>query len=90
MHKIGASHYMRNEVSSESGVIFITDDQKARKVANRIGIKVMGTLGFIEYCKKNGLITKIDALELVNRIKDTSLYITDSLLKVAKSKIKNQ
>ncbi len=80
---------MRNEVSSESGVIFNTDDQKARKVANRIGIKVMG-IGFIEYCKKNGLIAKIDALELVNRIKDTSLYITDSLLKVAKSKIKNQ
>lgn len=70
--------------------IVVTDDKKARSLCKRIGVKVLGTLGLIEFAKKHGAITKEEALSLLEKIPQTSLYITKELLDETRTKIKNQ
>ncbi len=71
-------------------VVVVTDDKKARNVCRGMGIKVIGTLGLIELAKKNGIITKDEALRLLDRIPSTSLYITHELLMEARTRIQQQ
>ncbi|MEM1611318.1 MAG: DUF3368 domain-containing protein [Sulfolobales archaeon] len=68
----------------------VRDDKRARNKCRELGIRVIGTLGLIELAKKQGAISKNQALELLNRIPDTSLYITPELLKEAQNIIKHQ
>lgn len=71
-------------------IIFVTDDKRARKIAKKLGIKVFGTLGLIELFKKSGLISIERALELINNVPSTSLYITQKLIDEAMRKILQQ
>ncbi|MCD6340415.1 MAG: hypothetical protein J7L51_00490 [Desulfurococcales archaeon] len=79
--------YAISRSHSESVALVITDDLRARKTCKRMGIKVMGTLGLIEFAKKHGIITKEEALNLLERIPSTSLYVTREILKGARNKI---
>ena len=74
----------------EETVVVVTDDRRARSTCTRIGLKVIGTLGLIELAKKHGVITKDEALRLLNEIPSTSLYITLELLAKARTKIEQQ
>lgn len=45
-------------------VLLILDDKKARRVAQQIGLKVIGTVGMLLRGKRQGIITKIKPLIL--------------------------
>lgn len=85
---IGIAHTIAR--SRRGVVIVITDDKKARSLCKRMGLKVFGTLGFIEFAKKHGAVTKEEALSLLEKIPNTSLYIKPELLKEAQAKIEQQ
>jgi predicted nucleic acid-binding protein len=77
--------------SHSSAIPFVvTNDKRARATCRRLGIKVIGTLGLIELAKKNNVITKREALALLDRIPQTSLYATQQIIKEAKDKIRTQ
>ena len=71
-------------------VIVVTDDFTARQRCKRLGIPVMGTLGLIDFAKRRRIITKNRALEIIDSIPSTSLYITQELLRQVKEKIMHQ
>jgi predicted nucleic acid-binding protein len=71
-------------------IVVITDDKRAKNTCRELGIKVIGTLGLIEFAKKHGAISKEEALSLIAKIPYTSLYITQELLEKAQNKIKHQ
>lgn len=54
--------------------LIILDDQKARKVAERLSIEVTGTLGVIIKAKNNNLISSIKPI--LQRLKATNFRIT--------------
>lgn len=59
----------------------ILDDYKARKVAQRLGVHITGTIGVIIKAKLNGLIPSI--LPLIQKIRQTDFRISDELEKQA-------
>ena len=73
-----------------SNVIVITDDKKARKTCEKLKINALGTLGLVELLKKHKIISRIEALALIQKIPNTSLYITPQLLEKAQHKIETQ
>ncbi len=82
--------YLLAQRLGRDAVAVVTDDKRARNKCRELGIRVIGTLGLIEFAKKHGAISKIEALELINKIPGTSLYITSRLLKDIKIKVENQ
>lgn len=82
--------YALTREPSENVVIVVTDDKRARHICKRLGVKVTGTLGLIEFAKRNDVISKEEALELLGRIPSTSLHITPELLEEAQARIRQQ
>ena len=82
--------YAISKSSSESIALVVTDDLRARRTCKKMGIKVLGTLGLIEFAKRYGVITKEEALNLLERIPSTSLHITQEVLEEARSRIISQ
>lgn len=75
---------------SQETVIAVTDDKSARSKCEKIKVRVCGTLGLIELAKKLGIISKKDALELIQRIPETSLRVNYDILTRVKSSIERQ
>jgi hypothetical protein len=48
--------------------VFASDDQQARKYALQIGLIVIGSIGILVRCVKKGLISKMDAQALLDRM----------------------
>ncbi len=61
--------------------IVILDDWKARKVAERLGLSVTGTLGVIIKAKNSGIIPTIKPY--LNKIRETNFRISDELEQIA-------
>lgn len=61
--------------------IVILDDWKARKLADRLGLSVTGTLGVIIIAKKTGLIPSIKPY--LNKIRETNFRISEELEQIA-------
>jgi predicted nucleic acid-binding protein len=61
--------------------ILILDDWKARKVAERLGLSVTGTLGVIIKAKKNGIISSIKPY--LDKIRETNFRISEELEQIA-------
>ena len=61
--------------------IVILDDWKARKLAERLGISVTGTLGVIIKAKNNGLIPSIKPY--LDKIRETNFRISEELEQIA-------
>lgn len=59
--------------------VLILDDWKARKVAERLGIRVTGTLGVIIKAKKSGIIPSIKPS--LKKIRETDFRISEELEK---------
>jgi predicted nucleic acid-binding protein len=57
--------------------MLILDDDKARKLARRLGITFTGTLGVITKAKQRGLVPAVKAL--LERMKQVGFYISDAL-----------
>lgn len=61
--------------------IVILDDWKARKVAERLGISITGTLGVIIKAKNTGIIPSIKPF--LDEIRETNFRISEELEKIA-------
>jgi len=59
--------------------VFLSDDKKARRVAEYLSIDVIGTLGIIFINFKNKIITKEEARELLKKLISNSYYISAEL-----------
>jgi len=59
----------------------ILDDWKARKLAERLGLSVTGTLGVIIRAKNNGLIPSIKPY--LEKIRETNFRISEELEQIA-------
>ena len=56
----------------------LLDDARARRVAERFGIRRIGTLGILRRGKKAGLIDKVRPL--VEQLRDNGIYMRQSLV----------
>lgn len=61
--------------------IIILDDWKARKLAERLGLTVTGTLGLIIKAKNNGIIPSIKPF--LDKIKGTNFRFSEELEQIA-------
>lgn len=61
--------------------IIILDDWKARKLAERLGLSVTGTLGVIIKAKNNGIIPSIKPY--LDKIRETNFRISEELEQIA-------
>lgn len=61
--------------------IVILDDWKARKVTERLGLNVTGTMGVIIKAKNSGIISSIKPL--IDKIKETNFRISEELEQIA-------
>ncbi len=61
--------------------IVILDDWKARKVAERLGLSVTGTLGVIIKAKNSGMISSIKPY--LDKIRETNFRISEELEQIA-------
>jgi predicted nucleic acid-binding protein len=61
--------------------IVILDDYKARKIAERLGIPITGTIGIIVKAKLSGIIPSIKPL--LYKIKQTNFRISDDIENLA-------
>lgn len=66
----------------ETGVKFlIVDDIKAKKKAHSLGIETMGTIGVLLVAIKRGILSKKEAISYLQKLKEKSFWISESLLK---------
>ncbi|NET56144.1 MAG: DUF3368 domain-containing protein [Symploca sp. SIO2E6] len=56
----------------------LLDDAQARRVAGRLGIRLVGTLGILRRAKKAGLITEIKVY--IEQLRSNGIYIHSSLI----------
>jgi len=64
--------------SEKVDVTLILDDLKARKIANRLGFKVTGTLGVINKAKEIGVIKKIRPY--IEKLQKTDFRISENII----------
>lgn len=84
----GESHAIL--LAKGNNCIFVTDDKRAKRFANNLGIATTGTLGIIIASIQKDRLSKGKALELLDRIKhEKLLYLTEDLVKYAQSKIED-
>ena len=62
-------------------VILILDDKKARRVAQQIGLKVIGTVGMLLRAKNQGVITEIKLL--LTELVQVDFRITNAIIQEA-------
>lgn len=65
-------------LASETGMKLMIDDMKARRIAEDMGLKITGTIGFLVKSQKLGLIKS--AYEKAKELKDKGFHITNELL----------
>jgi len=69
---------LNNRSFLEKDTLLVIDDLKGRRVAKKLGVKIIGTLGLLKVMKPKGLIKKIKPyLEL---LKIKGFYISEDLV----------
>src|ERR1700758_3167890 len=58
-------------------VYVVLDDKKARRIAQEISLKVIGTIGVILRAKKKGIITEIKPI--LDKLEEVGFRISDTL-----------
>lgn len=66
-------------LASETGLILILDDLKARKVAETLDLKITGTIGVLLKAENLALIRS--AYNKAKELKDKGFFVSDKLLK---------
>ncbi|MGC9050945.1 hypothetical protein [Pyrobaculum sp.] len=61
----------------------VTDDARARRKAERLGLKVMGTLGLVILLAKRGVVSPCEATGLLHEL-SAFIYVTNDVLEKAK------
>lgn len=65
-------------MASKTGIKTIIDDMKARQIAEKLGVKVTGTIGVLLKAEKSGLIN--NAHNKARELKNKGFYVSDELL----------
>jgi predicted nucleic acid-binding protein len=63
------------------GFIAVLDDREARNIAQRLGVRILGTVGVVLRLKKAGLISEVKTH--LTRIRTAGGYISDELFREA-------
>jgi len=63
-----------------TGSTVLLDDAAARRVAERLGIRCIGTLGILRAAKNSGLVTRV--LPLINKMNDHGIYIKKNIVEI--------
>ena len=66
-------------VEEDAGLI-ILDDKDARKIAEKLGLKIMGTAGILLLAKKKGIIEEIKPI--LEEMRTSGFYLSDSIIKI--------
>ena len=62
----------------EKNSLLVIDDLKGRKVARRLGLKIIGTLGVLKTMKLKGIIREVKPF--IERLREKGFYISDDLV----------
>ena len=65
-------------LAMERGNLLIIDDLKGRKIARRLGLKIIGTLGLLKTMKLKGLIREVKPV--VERLRKEGFYLSNVLV----------
>ena len=65
-------------LASGTGMKAIIDDLKAREIAEKLGLKVAGTIGVLLKAESLGLIN--NAYEKIRELREKGFYVSDELL----------
>ncbi|MBI5025722.1 MAG: DUF3368 domain-containing protein [Nitrospirae bacterium] len=65
-------------LASETGMKALIDDLKARGIAEKLGLKVSGTIGVLLKAESLGLINR--AYEKAKELREKGFYVSDELL----------
>ena len=74
--KLGKGESAAINLAKEKKDILIIDDASGAKAANSLGIKTIRTTTIILRALKNRIISKRDAIDLINKIIDFGYYIS--------------
>jgi predicted nucleic acid-binding protein len=64
----------------------VIDEKKGRKVAKRMGLKVIGTLGLLALANTKGIVEDIE--QVIKEVKDQGFFISDKHLADIRQKCK--
>ena len=62
----------------EKSNLLIIDDLKGRKVARKLGLEIIGTLGLLKVMKLKGVIREVKPF--IERLREKGFYISDDLI----------
>ncbi|RLI80946.1 DUF3368 domain-containing protein [Archaeoglobales archaeon] len=62
----------------EDASLIILDDKDARKIAEKLGLKVMGTTGILLLAKRKGVVKEIKPI--IEEMKMGGFYLSDSII----------
>ncbi len=63
----------------EKGHVLIIDDLKGRKLARRLGLRIIGTLGLLKVMKLKGLVREVKPF--IEKLIEKGFYIDEDLVK---------
>lgn len=77
--KLGAGERDAIQLSLEyESILLLVDEAKGRRIAERRGLQVIGTLGLLDAASANGLLSITDAID---RLRATNFHIAPKLLR---------
>ncbi len=65
----------------------ITNDNRARRAAEELGIRVSGTLGVLEYAVEADHITAEEAVEILEQMIQAGAWFSDELVRMFRTRI---
>jgi predicted nucleic acid-binding protein len=74
-------------VAKLRGCGVITNDSRARRAAEELGIPVSGSLGILEYAVEVGRITAEDAVGILDQMIQAGAWFSDELVKMFRARI---
>lgn len=84
---LGAGEIGALAVAKLRGCGMITNDSRARRAAEELGIQVSGSLGVLEYAVEVGRITAEDAVAILEQMVQAGAWFSDELVKMFRARI---
>ncbi|MCE4606779.1 MAG: DUF3368 domain-containing protein [Desulfurococcales archaeon] len=72
----------------EKGSLLIIDDLKGRKLAGKLGLKIIGTLGLLKTMKLKGIIKEVKPA--IEKLEEEGFYLSKDLIDTLVSDVKEK